>query len=313
MSSIFDYATPEPVLRDVFTGWMTGSALFDLFDNPPWSGTSATLLNLQYFGNHSGGKFCSPLVKSMLDDDETLTLQQRTTLAQIIMAKYRNNWQRLWDVTNAEYNPIHNYDVEETITREVSNTGSETVDGDTTKLTDGTKTLNLTDQTTYNTQDQETLNLSDAETRNLVDQTAHGKTTSDIDYRFGLNSTPESRNPTDLREIEEGGNTTENHTGTDTTLHTGTDTSAKTGTETKTNTGTEGDVISETGTQDVTTTKESTEEESVTTNRSGNIGVTTTQKMIAEERELWLWNYFNSVFKDIDSVLALAFYDPCRV
>ena len=47
--------------------------------------------------------------------------------------------------------------------------------------------------------------------------------------------------------------------------------------------------------------------------RYGNIGVTTTQKLLQEERDLWIWNYFNEIFKDLDKELALAFHDPCRV
>ena len=34
----------------------------------------------------------------------------------------------------------------------------------------------------------------------------------------------------------------------------------------------------------------------------GNIGVTTNQQMIEAERSLRMWNYFNSVYKDVDSV-----------
>ena len=50
-----------------------------------------------------------------------------------------------------------------------------------------------------------------------------------------------------------------------------------------------------------------------TTARSGNIGVTTTQAMLESERNLWMWNFFDQVYKDVDSVLAIAFYDVCRV
>lgn len=45
-----------------------------------------------------------------------------------------------------------------------------------------------------------------------------------------------------------------------------------------------------------------------TLTRSGNIGVTTSQQMIESERELWLWDYFAIVFKDIDSVLTIPIY-----
>ena len=42
--------------------------------------------------------------------------------------------------------------------------------------------------------------------------------------------------------------------------------------------------------------------------RGGNIGVTTTQKMISEERDSWLWNFYEQVFNDIDSVLTSAYW-----
>ena len=54
-------------------------------------------------------------------------------------------------------------------------------------------------------------------------------------------------------------------------------------------------------------------DESTTLHRYGNIGVTTNQQMIEAERSIRMWNYFNSVYKDIDSVLAIRIYDPCSV
>ena len=45
-----------------------------------------------------------------------------------------------------------------------------------------------------------------------------------------------------------------------------------------------------------------------TLKRSGNIGVTTSQQMIESERQLWFWNFFESVFSDIDKILVLKIY-----
>lgn len=42
--------------------------------------------------------------------------------------------------------------------------------------------------------------------------------------------------------------------------------------------------------------------------RKGNIGVTTTQQMIASERDVWMWRYFDMIFADIDKVLTLPIY-----
>lgn len=51
------------------------------------------------------------------------------------------------------------------------------------------------------------------------------------------------------------------------------------------------------------------EREIETTKRSGNIGVTTSQQMIQAERDLWRWNFYEEVFRDVDSVVALKVYD----
>lgn len=43
--------------------------------------------------------------------------------------------------------------------------------------------------------------------------------------------------------------------------------------------------------------------------RSGNIGVTTSAKMIEENIRLWIWKFFDSVFKDIDRILTIGVYE----
>lgn len=46
-----------------------------------------------------------------------------------------------------------------------------------------------------------------------------------------------------------------------------------------------------------------------TLDRAGNIGVTTSQQMIQSERDLWIWNYFDSVYQDIDTFFTIKIYD----
>ena len=41
---------------------------------------------------------------------------------------------------------------------------------------------------------------------------------------------------------------------------------------------------------------------------SGNIGVATSQQMLESEINLWKWNFFNNIFKDIDKVLCINIY-----
>ena len=45
-----------------------------------------------------------------------------------------------------------------------------------------------------------------------------------------------------------------------------------------------------------------------TTTRSGNIGVTTSQQMAQSSLDLWKWNYFYDIFRDIDSIFTITTY-----
>ena len=42
--------------------------------------------------------------------------------------------------------------------------------------------------------------------------------------------------------------------------------------------------------------------------RSGNIGVTTSQQMLESEIKLREWNFYDQLFKDVDSILCLQLY-----
>jgi hypothetical protein len=42
--------------------------------------------------------------------------------------------------------------------------------------------------------------------------------------------------------------------------------------------------------------------------KSGNIGFNKPQEMLTAELELWQWNFFKSVFEDIDTVLTMCIY-----
>lgn len=256
----------EPILSEAFSGWADNKGIFDLILNPPW-GTEITsdILNLEYFGNRSGSKFCSPVVKRLLDDGEFLTDDARAKLAKIIQAKFKTNWARLWETNVVAYSAIESYDMTETTTRDLTDNGTD-VTGSTKKKT-GT----------------------DTKTPNTVDSTAHGKTDTETDYTFGYNSVASDREPADRVETAEGGTTVLTKSGTDT------------------------DTLDLTDTEDTTVTKNAKQTGTVQVSRIGNVGVTTKQKLVTEERELWAWNYFDTIFKDIDNVLALLIHDPCRV
>ena len=42
--------------------------------------------------------------------------------------------------------------------------------------------------------------------------------------------------------------------------------------------------------------------------RTGNIGTNTFQNLLQQERNLWMYNFFERVFKDVDSILTIPIY-----
>lgn len=112
--------------------------------------------------------------------------------------------------------------------------------------------------------------------------------------------------------------------------HTGTDTVTNTGTIETENSGTnENNIYGFNSSSAVNSDKSSDSAKSKTTNnltntntknltdvtdgtrkltRSGNIGVTTSQQMQQSSIDLWQYNYFDSVFKNIDAELCLLIY-----
>lgn len=271
LSPFFDSSEPEPILRDAFSGWNTGNGIFDVLAtvaDMPWKDAEFidnSVLDVAYFGNHSGGKFCSPLVKYTLNDDGEVPTVARTTLAKIIVSKYLINWQKLWNTNDVTYNPIHNYDMHEERDLDAEEDNTTSVDG----------TLARTG--------------TDSMQHGMVETIAHGRTDETVTSRYGLNTVAGSVQPSDKINSSEGGTTTTTDSGTDTNTKNLLDT-------------TDSDTVED---------NNKTEHEEI--HRYGNVGVTTSQKMIADERQLWIWNYFEDVFRDLDKELALAFHDPCRV
>ena len=268
---VYSDSDPEPILRDVFSGWESGAGLFSVLAAQatlPWANTENvdnSVLDIAYFGNHSGGKFCAPLVKLLINDEGVITAEARVTIAKILISKYLNNWNHLWETNVAVYSPIHNYDMYEERDLATTDDNVETTDGELSRT--GTEGL----------------------THGMVESTQHGRTEDNVNYKYGMNTTVYQQNRSDENVSTEGGTTVTTDSGTDTTTRNLVDSTDQT----------------------VTEDNEGTEHEE--THRYGNIGVTTTQKLLQEERNLWLWNFFDEVFNDLDKELALAFHDPCRV
>lgn len=67
-----------------------------------------------------------------------------------------------------------------------------------------------------------------------------------------------------------------------------------------------------TNTRDLTDTETGTDTTAGTSSRkltrTGNIGTNTFQNLIQQERNIWMYDFFEQVFKDVDSVLTIPIY-----
>lgn len=213
-------------------------------------------------------------------------------------SKELKKWQKLYETTILEYDPIENYNRTEDFT------DTETRNLETSK----TETRNLI------ASNNETRNLQEnnLETRDLT-STANGtKETTDNDVQGGVNTTTkevEGFNSTtkvidsiETQDLGATNNKTVNTTASETTTDTGTVDNAKTDTGTvntdMTDTGTISDVGDETGTVELKKVG----------NARGNIGVTTTQQMIEQERRVLEFNIYNYIVESFKKRFCIMVY-----
>lgn len=212
------------------------------------------------------------------DVDEDLTDESIEELAEIIVATFKEKWDRQKAIYEIDYDPIYNY--KETYSETTTGSQVDDIDVAKSKANSLAKTGSDTRTTTYNTTNTET-----------TDQTESEVSTGESGI-YGFNSS-----------ISVGSDSSNSNITNDTD---GTRTNAKTGTETEqlshgtTNTG------SETGSEefDAQTTTEGTKDYT----KTGNIGNLKTQEMIEAEIRLWRWNILNEMMNDIKDYITLPVY-----
>lgn len=59
------------------------------------------------------------------------------------------------------------------------------------------------------------------------------------------------------------------------------------------------------------TTDNVVESEDIERVRQGNVGQNSYQELLRQEFDLWRWNFFTSVFEDVDKYLTLSVYSSC--
>ena len=319
-------------MLDVYPNWLIGQGIFkDLeeFDVPWKSKFNSSSLDLNYYGNHSGEKFISPLVDKILGDDTILSESDRHSIASAVYTMNIENWKKLWDALHEEYDPLQNYNGDETVTDTTTETGSDTFKHTGTNGATGSSTGSVV----RTGSESDTAGGKDSVKHTGTDTLGKKGTNSDVrtgseavsgsnnedDSIYGFNSSSASpsnksvssnSNTTTYNNVTDAHNISETDT---TTYNTEDETSyGSTNTHKYSNvTDTNSSSGSSTVTYDTTDaeTKNLTTQFSHTFHREGNLGVTTSQQMLESEIELRSNNkFFEIVFKDIDGVLCLSIY-----
>ena len=273
------------------------------------SGITKSNLDLMFISNY-GQRNPSPIVETIQSDyGEVLTAQELETLANSIVEMYKDRWDKLGNIYDIEYDPIHNY------LDEWEDSSEEVLDGESTKTSSGStvygktqsgtilRTDNLTERNVYeeDTTSTRTDDLTKTETRNLeleserTDNLTETNTYGKVDTRTdnlsealsGTVSSTDSGTSGDTVHafnssgaLPTTGNSSSNTSSgqnSETVLNTGTQAHALTGSDGKTNTGTRTTVNNDTGT--VTIADEGTEQtvgEKDSTNTRTNTGTRST-------------------------------------
>lgn len=334
------------------------STLLDLWSEPETTGIFTVLnnkevpwkseniyqsLNLAYYYNHSGQKNVSPMIQGIIGSDTTISDDNKEKIGNVVFSICNRNWQYEWDAMFTEYNPIENYNADETET----NTGTDNTlhGGSDTNTRSGTDTHTMSGTDTTNETGTDTISESGTDTRKNTgtdsvvnsgdDVTKNTGTTTNTNTNkdgtstttnqiYGYNSsdpandgksvTTVDQTITDKREDDLSETITHGLTSTDTQDLTESQEYGKITTDTKNLSDSTTYGRSEAANIDIsdTSTYNSSNNKTInmtrTLKRHGNIGVTTSQQMIESELELRKKQFFEIVFRDIDTYLTLNIY-----
>ena len=265
---------------DVYSNYTTDGGVFSPMSNAPWADTmSGTNLDILYLDGHSGERYCSNFINHRLNDSDVLSSDNRTLIANILWSMFGIQWTRLWATMKpVEYDPLTNYQMQETM----EGTENSTRTPDLTKGDTGTVHTTGQDKRTPNLTRNGTGTVNDNGSATNTNQNGIWGFNSSTSVPSDMSDGTATNQNTTTRDL------TETETGTDTTDHTNTDTYNRSYTETGT------DTTAGTSSRKLT--------------RTGNIGTNTFQNLLQQERNIWMYDFFEQVFKDVDSVLTIPIY-----
>ena len=262
----------------------------------------------------------------------TISNTEKKALADYIHAKFNQEWTRLKDVYLSKYDPIENYNKHEVRTPRLKDTREDNLyDQYNPGITERQENKDLKDRTTYidyketrrpnithtRTDQDLTEEFTPRQEDKEVIKSKNKQTTNNSLYGFNSNNAvPSSKSDVSGQNTDNEEEKTTTHIGTDKKVLSGSQEIKDEGNETLEKTG--NFEVEKSGYVEFSKTgfdktdhkgKQTTEHQGTeTTDTTGNIGVTTSQQMLESEIALWKWNFLESIFNNLDSVLTLAIY-----
>ena len=315
-------------IKQALNSYATDGSIFKYL--PMYGTATPQEMGLAYVLRHSGQKTTSSLVDEFTDLNGNLTEEGKQTIAGIIKTMFKEQWDRIYEALIAEYNPLENYNMHEegyddtTDTKGRRSTSfvhgaqseSHVFGAQNNSLQYGEKSTEFGSQSNSYTEGSQTKTLQygpTSETNSYGQHTdTHEKTTSafnsnnylpeeKVEDKFGSHTdTKTSLSKTDTEgsssrtDLESKGQRTDierQHTDTE-------------------NRGAHTDSISKPTYTDTETTQsvEDNTRLDYEHSRTGNIGVTTSQQMLESELNIRAYRFFEKMFADIDSLIALRVY-----
>lgn len=139
----------------------------------PFISTSgaATRLDLYYHGTHSGNKILSPLAENLIKDPEFIDAYL-AGIAEIFWKLYGENLLKQYAVYSIQYDPIKNYDMEESGYDDKTGTDTQTKSGNQTRAMSGQH--KTTGSTTTKTKGYNSTDYVDTDKVENTDTTSYG-------------------------------------------------------------------------------------------------------------------------------------------
>lgn len=104
-------------LNDIFPEWVTGKGIFSFLDTYefPWKSAGiSNSLDIMYHGSFSGNKIIAPIFEMGVDENNTVSDDYKTKVAEAVYNLFGKNWTKLYATLDLDYNPIENYAMIET-------------------------------------------------------------------------------------------------------------------------------------------------------------------------------------------------------